>query len=169
MTEAADWEFRERDVCILKELSRDPQLSSRALADRLADNHGVDVSHVTVSESVREMREAGVFREAILVNEEYFRFSLFEIKFDPSHFAEGWHDAMVTVRDDEHTMFFALSTGKYQWKSLMMFPDLETESRWIHDFYKNHGAVVDNLRNQALHNVLKFRTDPELLEHLERE
>jgi DNA-binding Lrp family transcriptional regulator len=167
MADAPRWEFRPRDVCILKELSRDPQLSSRALADRLAENHDVDVSHVTVSESVREMRDAGVFREAILVNEEFFRFSLFEIKFDPSEFADHWHAAMETLRDAEHTMFFALSTGQYQWKSLMMFPDLETESRWIHEFYKNHGSVVDNVRNQALHNVLKFRTDPELLDHLE--
>lgn len=166
MPEPPGWDFRERDVCILKELSRDPLLSSRALADRLEGKHDVDVSHVTVSESVREMREAGVFREAILVNEEYFRFSLFEFKFDPEHFADEWREAMATIRDDEHTMFYALSTGEYQWKSLMLFPDLEAESQWIHDFYTEHGDLVSNLRNQALHNVLKFRTDPALLDHL---
>jgi len=166
MPEDPGWDFRDRDVSILQELSCDPGLSSRELAARLEADHDIDVSHVTVSESVRKMREAGVFREAILVNEAYFRFSLFEFKFDPEHFADEWREAMATIREDEHTMFYALSTGEYQWKSLMLFPDLEAESRWIHDFYTDHGEVVSNLRNQALHNVLKFRTDPALLEYL---
>jgi len=44
-SDAPDWEFRRRDVCILKELSRDPQLSSRKLADRLEENYGIDDPH----------------------------------------------------------------------------------------------------------------------------
>ena len=161
-----DWEFSRRDICILKELSRDPQLSSRKLADRLEEKYDIDVSHVTVSESVREMREKGVFRDAILINESYFNFSLLEFKFDASHFADQWRDAMAYIRDSEHTLFYSLSTGTYQWKAIMMFVNREDESRWVHEFYKNHGDVVDNVRNHALHNVLKFRTDPELLDNL---
>jgi DNA-binding Lrp family transcriptional regulator len=167
MNEQPDWEFNRRDICILKELSGDPQLSSRKLADRLEERYDIDVSHVTVSENVREMRENGVFRDAILVNETYFNFSLLEFKFDTSHFADKWRDAMERIRDDEHTLFYSLSTGTYQWKAIMMFTDREEESRWIHEFYKEHGDLVTNVRNQALHNVLKFRTDPELLENLQ--
>ena len=81
-----DWEFKERDVLVLRELSRDPQLSSRDLARILEEKYGIDVSHVTVSESIRGMREEGVFREAIIPNEEYFHFALFEFKFNPKHF-----------------------------------------------------------------------------------
>jgi len=165
-SDAPDWEFRRRDVCILKELSRDPQLSSRKLADRLEENYGIDVSHVTVSESVREMREKGVFRDAILINESYFNFSLLEFKFDTSNFAEKWREAMEYIRDDPHTLFYSLSTGTYQWKAIMMFSDNEDESRWVHEFYKTHGDVVTNVRNRALHNGIKFRTDPELLDSL---
>ena len=167
MGKQPDWEFRERDIAILKELSQDPQLSSRKLADRLEANYDIDVSHVTVSESVREMREEGVFRDAILVNEAYFNFTLLEFKFDPSHFADRWRDAMVYIREDEHTLFYSLSTGEYQWKTIMMFEDHEDESRWVHEFYKEHGEIVLNVRNHALHNVLKFRTDPGLLDTLE--
>jgi hypothetical protein len=65
-------------------------------------------------------------------------------------------------------MYF-LSDGEYQWKSVMMFPDRQTESKWIHDFYKEHGHVVHNIRNSVVHNVLKFRTDPEILETLHDE
>jgi DNA-binding Lrp family transcriptional regulator len=166
MTDEPDWEFSRRDVCILKELSRDPDLSSRKLAGRLAEKHDIDVSHVTVSESVREMREKGVFRDAILVNEAYFDFSLLEFKFDADGFADGWRDAMEHIRDDEHTLFYSLSTGPYQWKAIMLFADTEEESRWIHEFYKEHGGVVENIRNSALHNVLKFDTDPQLLDSL---
>ena len=166
MGDEPDWEFNRRDICILKELSQDPQLSSRKLADRLHENYGIEVSHVTVSESVREMRERGVFRDAILVNEEYFNFSLLEFKFDPSNFADHWREAMVYIRDDEHTLLYSLSNGEYQWKAIMMFMSLEAESRWIHEFYKNHGAVVTNVRSTALHNVIKFRSDPELFDHL---
>jgi DNA-binding Lrp family transcriptional regulator len=166
MAQSPGWEFRERDICMLKELSRDPDLSYRELADRLEEVHDIQVSHVTVSESVSGMREAGVFREAILVNEDYFRFSLFEFQFDTDSYAENWRETMETVRDDEHTMFFALSTGEYNWRSIMVFPDLEAESRWIHEFFKDHGEIIDELRNYALHNVLKFRTDPGVLDHL---
>jgi DNA-binding Lrp family transcriptional regulator len=166
MTEEPNWEFNRRDICILKELSREPQLSSRKLADRLETEYGIDVSHVTVSESVREMRERGVFRDAILINEAYFNFSLFEFKFDPSEFAEHWRDAMAYIRDDEHTLFYSLSTGTYQWKAIMMFDDHHEESKWLHEFYKEHGQVIENVRNQSLHNVIKFRTDPGILDNL---
>jgi DNA-binding Lrp family transcriptional regulator len=164
--DAPDWEFKERDILILRELSRDPQLSSRDLARILETDHGIDVSHVTVSESIRGMREQGVFREAIIPNEEYFIFGLFEFKIDPTSFEDGWREAMEDIRDDEHTIFYFLSDGEYQWKSVMMFPDREAESKWIHDFYKNHGEVIHNIRNSVVHNVLKFRTDPEVLEDL---
>ena len=164
--EAPNWEFSERDVAILTELADDPQLSSRELTDVLAEEYDIDVSHVTVSQSIRRMRDEGVFREAIVPNEEYYYFALFEFKFNPEHFAEGWRSAMEYVRDDQNTLFFFLSDGEYQWKTIMMFRNREDVSQWIHEFYKEHGAVVDNLRNSVVHNVLKFRTDPRIFSEL---
>ncbi|WP_331235520.1 winged helix-turn-helix domain-containing protein [Natronorarus salvus] len=161
-----DWEFKERDVIILKELTRDPQLSSRDLREILAEEHGIEVSHVTISESIRKMRRDGVFREAIIPNEEYLLFSLFEFQFDPEHFAESWRVAMEEIRADEHTFMYFLSDGEYQWKTIMMFENREQESRWIHEFYKEHGRLVNNLRNSVVTNVLKFGTDPELFDSL---
>jgi DNA-binding Lrp family transcriptional regulator len=166
MSEEPAWEFKQRDICILKELSQEPQLSSRKLAERLSEKHGVTVSHVTVSESVRKMRERGVFRDAILINEEFFTFSLFQFKFDPSQFADEWRNAMEYIRGDEHTLFYSLSTGTYQWTTIMLFTDHEQESKWLHEFYKTHGDVVDGIKVDALHNVIKFRTDPELFDEL---
>jgi hypothetical protein len=61
--EPPEWEFTERDVAILREFADDPQISSRQLTDILDEKYGIDVSHVTVSESIRRMREEGVFRE----------------------------------------------------------------------------------------------------------
>jgi hypothetical protein len=109
------------------------------------------------------MREEGVFREAIIPNEEYFYFTLFEFKFNPENFESGWREAMEFIRDSPNTLFYFLSDGEYQWKSVMMFPTREDQSKWIHEFYKKHGSVVDNLRNSVVTNVLKFRTDPEVL------
>ncbi len=166
-SDAPDWEFKDRDVVILRELSRDPQLSSRDLARLLEEKYGIDVSHVTVSESIRGMREEGVFREAIIPNEEYFYFALFEFKFNPENFADAWRPAMEYIRESPNTLFYFLSDGEYQWKSVMMFPTRQSQSIWIHDFYKHHGDVVDNLRNSIVHNVLKFRTDPQILEGLD--
>ncbi|WP_134672141.1 Lrp/AsnC family transcriptional regulator [Halorussus marinus] len=168
-SEPPDWEFKDRDIAILRELTRDPQLSSRDLTDILAEEYDIDVSHVTVSESIRQMRNEGVFREAIIPNEEYYIFGLLEFKFNPEHFAEGWREAMEYIRDDPHTLFYFLSDGEYQWKTVMMFPDRESESRWIHEFYKAHGDVIANVRNSVIHNVLKFGTDPEIFEGLHAE
>jgi hypothetical protein len=161
-----DWEFKRRDVLVLRELSRNPQLSSRDLSRILEEKYDITVSHVTVSESIRGMRERGVFREAVIPNEEYFIFALFEFRFNTERFADGWRDAMEYVRDSPNTLFFFLSDGEYQWKSVMMFPDRTSESRWIHECYKAHGGVIENIRNSVVHNVLKFRTDPELLDSL---
>ena len=164
--EAPNWEFKERDVAILTELASDPQLSSRELTEVLEADYGIEVSHVTVSQSIRRMRDEGVFREAIIPNEEYYYFGLFEFKFNPENFEDGWRDAMEYIRDDKNTLFFFLSDGVYQWKSIMMFRDRSEVSQWIHAFYKEHGHVVDNLRNSVVHNVLKFQTDPQIFEEL---
>ena len=165
----ADWDVTHRDALILAELSRDPQRSARELTDVLEAEYDISVSHVTVSQSIRKMREAGVFREAIIPNEEYFSFALFEFKFNPENFAEGWRAAMEDVRDDESTLLYCLADGEYQWKSIMMFEDLEEETRWVHEFYKEHGAVVENVRISALTNVLKFGTEPGLFQRLATE
>ena len=167
--DAPDWDFSERDVAILEEVAANPGISSRELADVLAEEYGIGVSHVTVSETLRKMRERGVFRDAIVPNEDYYVFGLFEFKFDPSDFADEWRAAMEYIRDDPHTLLYFLSDGEYQWKSVMMFPTREAESKWIHEFYKEHGGVVSNLRNHVVHNVLKFRTDPQIFRSLREE
>ena len=166
--ESPDWEFTERDVLILKELSNDPQLSSRELATILEEDHDISVSHVTVSESIRKMRAEGVFRETVVPNEGYFNFAFLEFKFNGAQFADNWRETMNAIRDDRHTLFYFLSDGEYQWKAVMMFPNREAESRWIHDFYKEHGEFIENVRNAVVHNVLKFRTDPEMFTELEQ-
>jgi len=160
------WELKHRDAIILAELSRDPQRSARELTAVLEEEHDIEVSHVTVSQSIRKMRDAGVFREAIIPNEEYFSFALFEFKFNPENFSEGWRSAMEDIRDDESTLLYCLADGEYQWKSIMMFESMEAETRWVHEFYKEHGDVVENVRISALTNVLKFGTNPGLFEKL---
>jgi DNA-binding Lrp family transcriptional regulator len=161
-----NWDFKDRDIKILRELARDPQVSTRKLAGILEERHGIDVSHVTVSETIRQMRDSGVFREAILPNEAFFNFALFEFKFNPEHFDEKWEAAMHEILDDRHTLMYFISNGEYQWKTIMMFRTREAESMWIHEFYKEHGEVVDNVRNSVVHNLLKFRTDPDIFELL---
>ncbi|RLM89266.1 winged helix-turn-helix domain-containing protein [Halobellus sp. Atlit-38R] len=161
------WDFKERDVVILRELARDPQLSARELTDVLEEEHGIDVSHVTVSKAIRNMREAGVFREAIIPNESYFTFALMEFKFNPENFKEHWRDTMEHIRSSQYSIFYFLSDGEYQWKSVMMFPSQEAESKWLHEFYKEHGQAVSNVRSSTMTNVLKFGTTPGLFDHLE--
>jgi DNA-binding Lrp family transcriptional regulator len=164
-----DWEFKTRDVIILRELARDPQLSAREVTDVLAEKHGIDVSHVTVSKAIRNMRDEGVFREALIPHESYFVFALMEFMFNPEHFADNWRDAMEHIRDSQYSIFYFLADGVYQWKAVMMFPSQEAESRWLHEFYKEHGKVVNNVRSSTMTNVLKFGTTPGLFDHLESE
>ncbi|MFB6093092.1 MAG: winged helix-turn-helix domain-containing protein [Haloquadratum sp.] len=164
-----EWDFKERDVIILRELARDPQLSARELTDVLDEDYDIDVSHVTVSKAIRNMRDAGVFREAIIPNESYFLFALMEFKFNPEHFADNWREAMNHIRDSQYTLFYFLADGEYQWKAVMMFPSQEAESKWLHHFYKEHGKVVNNVRSSTMTNVLKFGTTPGLFDHLESE
>ena len=164
-----NWEFKDRDIAILTELADDPQLSSRELTQVLEEEYDIDVSHVTVSESIRRMRDEGVFREAIIPNEEYYIFALFEFKFNTEQFADNWRDAMEDIKADKHTLFFFLADGEYQWKTIMMFRDRQEVPQWIHECYSNHGKVIENVRNSAVHNVFKFQTDPQIYEDLGKE
>ena len=167
--EQPNWDFKDRDIAILCELSSDPQLSSRELTTVLESEYDINVSHVTVSESIRRMRDEGVFREAIIPNEEYYTFALFEFKFNTQQFEDNWRDAMKHIKNDKHTLFFFLSDGEYQWKTVMMFRSREEISKWIHNCYKEHGGVIANIRNSAVHNVLKFQTDPQIYKDLRDE
>jgi DNA-binding Lrp family transcriptional regulator len=164
--DGVDWEFKDRDIAILEELARNPQVPTRRLAEILDEDYDIQVSHVTVSETIRNMREEGVFREAILPNEAFYNFALFEFKFNPPAFAETWEEAMQDILEDPHTLMYFISNGEYQWKTIMMFRTREAESKWIHEFYRDHGDVVSNVRNSVVHNLLKFRTDPEIFELL---
>ncbi|WP_148414052.1 winged helix-turn-helix domain-containing protein [Haloferax sp. KTX1] len=164
-----DWEFKDRDIIILRELGRDPQLSARELTTVLKEEYDIDVSHVTVSKSIRDMRSAGVFREAIIPNEDYFTFSLMEFKFNPENFADHWRETMEFLRDSQYTLFYFLSDGEYQWKAVMMFPSREVQSRWLHNFYKDYGKMVHNVRSSVMTNVLKFGTEPQLFDHLKED
>ena len=162
-------DFKERDIYILRELAKDPSISSRDLAEILEADYDIDVSYVTVNESIRNMRGSGVFREAIIPNEEYFVFELFEFKFNPEYFAEEWRGTMEHIRDDEHTLLYFLSDGEYQWKTIMLFPTREHGERWLHEFYKDHGKTVLNVRTSVMTNVLEFGASPELFDNLDPE
>ena len=161
-----DYDFKERDWIILSELAHDPTLSAQELRDILDEEYGIDLSRVTVSESIRQMRESEVYREAIIPNEKYLFFALFEYRFFPPHFKDNWRDALEYIRDSEHTLLYFLADGQYQWKSVMVFRDMEQHSRWIHDFYKQHGELVLDLRNSIISNVLKFNADPEMFQRV---
>lgn len=161
-----DWNLKDRDRYILSELANDPTLSAQELRDLLEKKYDIDVSRVTVSESIRQMREEDVFRETIIPNEEYLFFSLFEYQFFPPNFASEWRAALEFIRSDKHTLFFFLADGQYQWKSIMIFKDIEQQSRWIHEFYKAYGDLVLDLRNTVVTNVLKFSADPEVFQTL---
>jgi DNA-binding Lrp family transcriptional regulator len=165
-TRRPEWDLTERDKYILSELADDPTLSAQEIRDRLREKYGIDTSRVTISESIRQMREEGVFREAVIPNEEYLFFSLFEYQFFPPNFDEEWRDALERIRDDEHTLLFFLADGQYHWKSVMVFRDREQESKWIHEFYKDHGRLLLDLRNTVVTNVLKFNADPKVFEAL---
>jgi DNA-binding Lrp family transcriptional regulator len=165
-TRRPEWDFKDRDKYILSELAADPTLSAQEIRDRLREKHDIEASRVTISESIRKMREEGVFREAVIPNEEYLFFSLFEYQFFPPNFDEEWKDALETIRNDEHTLLFFLADGQYQWKSVMIFQDREQESKWIHEFYKHHGDLLLDLRNTVVTNVLKFNADPKVFQTL---
>jgi DNA-binding Lrp family transcriptional regulator len=164
-----NWNLKTRDRYILSELSGDPTLSAKELRDILDEKYDIDISRVTVSESIRQMRNEGVSRNAIIPNEEYLFFTLFEYKFFPPNFADRWRDVLEFIRSSKHTLLFFLADGEYQWKSVMIFQDIDQHSQWIHNFYKEHGDLIIDLRNTVVTNVLKFGADPEVFETIVRD
>lgn len=158
--------LKKRDRIILGEYSNDPTLSARELRDILEEEYEIETSRVTVSESLRKMREDNVFREAVIPNEEYLFFSLFEYQFFPPNFDESWRGSLEHIQQSDHTLLFWLSDGSYQWKSMMIFRDREQESKWIHRFYTDHGNLLIDLRNTVVTNVMKFDTNSAIFENM---
>lgn len=165
---AAEWEFKDRDIAILREMSRNPQVTSRELASILEEDYDISVSHTTVNDAMRKMREAGVFREVLIPHMSYVRVSLFEFKFNNENFADRWRDAFEALRSDPSTLFYVLAGGEYPWMTIMMFRNLEMESMWVHEFLKEFGDVIGDMRNRTIYSVAKFQTDPEVFELVDK-
>lgn len=144
----------------------DPAVSSHRWPRAQITAGGVPAAKTQITLSNHQKTKTLQFRNAIIPNEEYLFFSLFEYQFFPPNFEDGWYEALEYIRYNEHTLFFFLADGQYQWKSVMVFRDLEQHSKWIHEFYKEHGDLILDLKNTVVTNVLKFNTDPEVFRSL---
>ncbi|MFB6078874.1 MAG: helix-turn-helix domain-containing protein [Halarchaeum sp.] len=159
MPEPDDFDISPRDVVILKVRVEHPTVSTRELSSILDEEYDISLSHNRINEILRELSDAGAFRETILPAKEMFRHYLFRIAFHYPNFEDEWEECYWDLVDDPHVLLFFNADSDYHWQLITQFRSDEQMGRWIHEFFKTHGDLVSRFHNTQLHKVHKFQTD----------
>lgn len=144
-----------RDLTILKVRVANPTASTRELSTILDEQYDISLSHNRINEILRVMADDDVFREAIIPNQEIFRYSLFRIAFNYENFDDHWEACYWDLVEDPHVLMFFNADSDYHWQLVMQFRTIHQMGRWIHEFFKTHGRLVSAFHNTMLHRVHK--------------
>jgi DNA-binding Lrp family transcriptional regulator len=155
-------------IAILREKIEDPNITTRKLSEILKDKYGITLSHARIAEIIKEMKETEVFRETVIPNENYFIFSFLELSFNNQNFAEHWRETYEYLINSPNVMLFFITDGTHRWKFIMVFRSFQEVSKWVHNFLKRHGEVIQDLNLLIIYRILKFKFDEKLLEDLLR-
>jgi len=155
-----------RDVVILKVRVEYPTASTRELSQILAEEYGITLSHNRVNEILRELADQGSFRETIVPDQQLFRHYLFRIAFHYPNFADHWEDCYWELVEDPHVLMFFNADSHYHWQLITQFRTNDQMERWIHQFFKDYGVLIQQFHNTMLHKVHKFRTDAAIFDDL---
>ena len=169
MAEDAHDDISPRDVVILKARMAHPTESTRALSDIIEAEYGISLSHNRINEILREMRDRGLYHETMLPDESLFNHYLFRLAFNYENFESHWEDCYYDLLEDPHVLMFFNADSEYHWQFITQFRTNEQMQRWVHEFFKVHGAVIDKFHNTMLHNVHKFQTDAAIFDDVLRE
>jgi len=153
-------------IAILKEKIEDPNITTRRLSEILKEKYDISLSHARIAEIIKEMKETEIFRETVIPNENYFIFSFMELSFNNQNFAENWRRTYDYLINSPNVMLFFITDGTHRWKFIMTFRSFQEVSRWVHEFLKNYGDLVQDLNLLIIYRILKFKFDEKLLEDL---
>ncbi len=155
-----------RDVAILKVRVENPTASTRELSVVLEEKYDISLSHNRINEILREMANSGVFRETIIPNRTIFSHYLFRMAFHYPNFADHWKDCHEDLVGDPHTMMFFNADSTFHWHVIMQFRSDGQMERWVHEFFKAHGDLLDQFDITKLHQVHKFGTEAEIFDDI---
>jgi DNA-binding Lrp family transcriptional regulator len=153
-------------IAILKEKISDPNITTRKLSQVLKEKYGITMSHARIAEIIKEMRESEVFRETVIPNENYFIFSFMEFSFNNTNFRENWRKTYEYLINCPNVILFFITDGIFRWKFIMVFRTFQEVSKWVHNFLKEYGDLVNDMNLLIVYRILKFKFDDKLLDDL---
>ncbi|MDY6765563.1 MAG: helix-turn-helix domain-containing protein [Halobacteria archaeon] len=166
VTSTSTDEIPPRDIVILKVRVANPTASTRELSDILEDKYGISLSHNRINEILREMASEGVYQETVFPHRQLFQHYLFRIAFHYPNFEDHWEDCYWSLVDDPHVLMFFNADSNYHWQVIAQFRTAEKMQRWVHNFFKEHGELIENFHNTTLPKVHKFQTDAEIFDSI---
>lgn len=164
-----DDDISARDLIILKVRVANPTVPIRKLKEILEETYGIELSHNRINEILHSMADEGIYRETILPDQTLFQHYLFRIAFHYPNFEENWRSCYQYLVDDPHVIIFFNADTQFQWHVIAQFRTDERMERWVHEFFKDHGDLIEQFHNTMLHTVHKFRTDAEIFDDILRE
>lgn len=163
---ARDPELSPRETAILQARVAHPSASSRTLSDLLEETYDITLSHTRINEILRTLEQREVFQKTILPNRELFEHYLFRIAFHHPDFADRWEETHTFLAGDPHVLMFFTADSDYGWQVVAQFRRRERMERWIHDFFRRFGDLIDRFHKTMLHDVKTFRTDTGVFDDL---
>ncbi|MGM0591445.1 MAG: helix-turn-helix domain-containing protein [Halobacteriota archaeon] len=151
-----------RDVVILKVRVAHPTAPVRELSEILEREYGISLSHNRINEILRDLANDGVYRQTMIPDESIFRHYLLRIAFYFPNFADEWYDCYEFLLNDPHILMFFNADSEYHWHAIAQFRTDEHMQRWVHEFFKSHGKLIQEFHNTGLQKVHKFQTDAEV-------
>ena len=150
-------------LALLKEKVRDPNVTLRGLSRILKEKYGITLSHTRIAEILKEMKDAGVMREVVMPNENYFIFAFMEMSFNNQNF-KGWRMAYNYLLSSPNVIMLLATDGDYRWKVLAAFRSFQEVTLWLHDFVEGHGSFIEDINLMIVYKILKFSFSPKLFE-----
>lgn len=155
-----------RNLIILKTRSSNPKASSRELSEILERKYGISLSHNRVNEILRELKEKGVFRENIIFHEDFFNYYHLKIAFNYSNYGDKWEDCYNDLMEDPHIHAFFNADSAFPWQCIALFRSQEKFQEWTHEFFKEHGDLINKFDATTLHKLHKFGNDSDILDEI---
>lgn len=152
-------ELSPRETAILQVRVANPSASSRTLSRILGATYDITLSPNRINGILRNLEGRGLFRKTILPNRGLFDHCLIRIAFHYPDFADRWEETYAFLVGDPHVLMFFTADSDYAWQVIGQFRGREGMQRWIHDFLRRYGDLVDRFQHTMLHDVHTFRSD----------
>ncbi len=157
--------LKDIQLIIIKEKIKNPNITLKELSQILRREYNKKLSHTRIAEILKHIKETGIMREVLLLNEKYFIFAFVEIDFELSPKKE--HKEMLGyLVNSPHVVMFLTTDSRYRWKLLTAFRSFQELNDWVEELMETQGKLIKDVKIAIVYRIAKFVFPHQLLDGL---